>query len=137
MKLRLTIAALAALLMAGSAAPAHAQRNGPPPGGQGMGRMGDPQRMNQMLFEGITLSTEQQARVKAVDEKFQPRNDALRNEMRSAMQGGGAPNPALREKMTALTNEHRAALREVLTADQQKVFDANVKKMSERRGPPR
>lgn len=137
MKLRLTIATIAALLVAGAAVPAHAQRNGPPQGGQRMGRMGNPPNMSAMLLDGITLTADQKTKVKAVEDKFQPRSEALRKEMQGAMQSGGRPDASLREKMTALNTEQRAALREILTADQQKLFDANVKKMDERRGPPR
>src|SRR5690606_7629614 len=77
MKLRLAAAALSAVLLTGAAAPVHAQagtRPASPPRGGGM--MGNQQRMNEMLFEGITLTAEQQAQVRAVDEKFKPRQDA-------------------------------------------------------------
>src|SRR5690606_37380256 len=91
---------------------------------------------NQMLFQGITLTTDQQEQVKAVDEKFKPRMDAMRAEMRGAMQGG-PPNPEMRARMTALNTEQRAALRAILTADQQKTFDENVAKMAQRGGGAR
>lgn len=129
---RLALAALTAALLAGVAAPtsaAHAQG-----GGQRGGMMGNQQQMTDRLFEGITLSAEQKDKVKAVEEKFRPRMEAMREEMRGAMQGG-APNPELRQKMTALNTEQRDALRAVLTPDQQKVFDENVKKMPQRGGP--
>lgn len=134
MKLRLALAALSAVLLVGAAAPAHAQAgagSGDRPRGNGM--MANQERTNEMLFEGITLTADQKDKVKAVDEKFKPRMDAMRTEMRGAMQGG-APNPELRTKMTALTNEQHAAYRAVLAADQQKKFDENVGKMSQRGG---
>lgn len=139
MKLRLAVAALTVVILAGAAAPAHAQGGAPPEARQRGGMMGNQQRMTEMLFRGITLTADQQAQVKAVQEKFRPRMDSLRTQMRGAMQGG-TPDPALRARMTTLDTEQRAALRAVLTADQQKQFDANVARMPQRgagrRGPP-
>ncbi len=133
MKLRLALATLSVALLAGAAAPAHAQRgaaSGDRPRGGGM--MANQQRANEMLFQGITLTADQKDKVKTVEEKFAPRLDSLRTEMRGAMQG--PPNPELRTKMTTLNTEHRAALRAILTADQQKQFDENVARMSQRGG---
>ena len=137
MKLRLALAALSAVLLAGAAAPAHAQGRAAPDARPRGGMMGNQQRMTEMLFQDITLTTDQKAQVKAVQERFQPRMDSLRAEMRGAMQGG-APDPAMRARMTTLNTEQRAALRAILTADQQKQFDANVAKMPQRGGgrPP-
>lgn len=138
MKLRLALTALSAVLLAGVAAPAaHAQGGAPSDARPRAGGMGNQQRMTEMLFQGISLSADQQAKIKAVEEKFQPRMDAMREEMRGAMQGG-APNPELRAKMTTLNTEQRTALRAVLTPDQQKQFDENIAKMPQRGGgrPP-
>ncbi|MHB1223270.1 MAG: Spy/CpxP family protein refolding chaperone [Gemmatimonadaceae bacterium] len=138
MKLRLALAALTAVLLAGATVPAHAQGGAPPdsrPGRGGM--MGNQQRMIGMLFQGITLTADQQARVKAVRATFQPRMDSIRAEMRGAARGA-APDPAMRARMTTLDGEQRAALRAILTADQRKQFDENVARMPQRGGgrPP-
>ncbi len=133
MKLRLTLVALSAVLLAGAAVPALAQGGQRPRGGGGSPMMANQQRANEMLFEGITLTADQKDKVKAVDEKFKPKMDAMRAEFRSSMQGG-SPNPELRTKMTALTTEQHAALRAILDADQQKKFDENVAKMAQRGG---
>ncbi len=137
MKLRLALVALSAVLLAGAAAPAYAQAGAGsgsrPRDGAGSPMMGNQQRANEMLFQGITLTADQKDKVKAVDETFKPRMDALRTEMRGAMQSG-SPNPELRTKMTALTAEQRTALRAILDEGQQKTFDQNVAKMAQRGG---
>lgn len=131
MKLRLALAALSAALIVGAAAPAHAQSAERPRGGARGAMMANQQRTNEMLFQGMTLTADQKDKVKTIDEQFKPRMDAMRTEMRSAMQDGSR-NPELRTKMTALTTEQHAALRAILDADQQKTFDENVAKMAQR-----
>lgn len=120
-------AATAALLLAGTtgalavtAAPAAAQ---PPEGGRG----GRGQAMMQnMLFEGITLTDAQKAKVDSIRAASRERMMAERGN------AGGPPDSATmaarRERMQA----ERAALRAVLTADQQATFDKNVLAMEER-----
>ena len=133
MKHRLAVVVLAAALaVGGTATSAHAQAQPGADRPRGAG-MGNPARMDEMLFASITLSADQQAKIKAVHEQFQPKLTAMREEMRAAMQGG-APNPELRQKMQALNEEQTKALRAVLTAEQQKTFDANVARMPQGRG---
>ena len=132
MKHRLAVVVLAATLaLAGTATTAHAQGQAGGDRQRGAG-MGNPARMDEMLFANITLSADQQAKIKAVHEKYQPKLTAMREEMRAGMQGG-APNPEARQKMTALNEEQNKALRGVLAADQQKTFDANLAKMAQQR----
>jgi len=148
-KIAMVAAAFAALAAAGVA---QAQGTGAPPqrehGAGGRGRMG-PGRggmmMEQMLFKGITLSDAQQAKI-----------DSLRQSERGAMRGQrgqGGDFAAIREarekgdtataqklmaeqraKMETQRDAHLAALRALLTADQQKQFDANVAEMKEHQG---
>lgn len=149
-KIAMVAAAFAAL---GAAGVAQAQGTGAPAphqqGAEAHGRMG-PGRggmmMEQMLFKGITLSDVQKAKL-----------DSLRQSERVAMQGqrgeGRGDFAAIREarqkgdtvtanklmaeqraKMEKERDAHLATLRAVLTADQQKQFDANVAEMKQHQG---
>jgi Spy/CpxP family protein refolding chaperone len=54
-------------------------------------------------------------------------------EVRKAAQAaGGPPDEATRAKMMELQKKQAAEIRAVLTADQQKVFDQNLKEMRDR-----
>ena len=62
-----------------------------------------------------------------------------REEQRALMQsGGGMQDPATREKMTELRNKTNKAIRDVLTTEQQAVFDKNLAAMPQGGGrrPP-
>jgi Spy/CpxP family protein refolding chaperone len=93
------------------------------PGGRGMGGM------RAVLFEGITLSDAQRTSIDSIQA-------ASRERMMTRMQGGpptdDAARQARRQEMTQTMQKDRAAMRAVLTADQQKTFDANVARMAER-----
>ena len=137
MKMRLT-AMIAASGMVAMAACAQKPASTPAPtttpqtstvnsGGMGEGRggmRGGGQRMEQMLFNGITLSSAQQAQV-----------DSIRARHRSDMQGlDPRNNPDDRQKMMQSMQSQMSEIRAVLTADQQTIFDQNVQQMRERRG---
>jgi Spy/CpxP family protein refolding chaperone len=101
-------------------------------GHRGMRGMGD-ERMDAMMFEGITMTDAQKAQV-----------DSIHARHRGEMQGLDPRNNAGdREKMRQMMQAHMAEIRAVLTPDQQAVFDRNVAQMRERRGqrdggaPPR
>jgi Spy/CpxP family protein refolding chaperone len=121
--------AVAAALVVGSACaqkPATAQTTTPEPqasqqdGGQRMGRRGG-DRM-QMLFQGITLTADQQSQVQAIRERH-----------RGDMQGlNPRENPDDRTKMMQNMQSQMAEIRAVLTADQQTQFDKNVAEMRQR-----
>ena len=142
MKQTVHSAALAAALVLGAACaqrPATAQTTTPTPqtstteaGGERMrrgpgGRGGD--RM-QMLFNGITLSADQQSQIQAIREQHRSANQGLdpRN------------NPDDRTKMMNDMQAQMSEMRAVLTADQQVQFDKNVaemrQRMQDRRGGP-
>ena len=98
--------------------PAGAPPMGGPQGGQRGGRG------MAMLFEGITLTEAQQAQVDSISAKYR----AERQKMMPNGMGGGPPDESMRAKMTEMMEKQNVELRAVLTADQQKTFDANVEK---------
>lgn len=131
----LAITVMAAALLAGASATARAQGGGGE-GRQRAGMMGNPQRMEQMLFEGIELSAEQKTRVEKVRELFAPRLQKLRDEARAARESGQRSPETMQEamrKMTAVNREQQDSLRAVLTEAQRPAFDKNVTEMQTRR----
>ena len=129
--MRLRLALASAVLAVLVASPAIAQ--GPPGGGMGgMGQRGPGRRM-QMLFTGITLTSQQQAKVDSIEATYQPR-------MRQLFQAGGMGDSSTRAQMATLRAQENRDLRAVLTREQQGVFDKNVAAMpamgGPRRGPP-
>lgn len=143
---------IAALAMSGALAacaqkpePAPAPATTPQPSvaqgggmGEGMGRgmgMGPEgrRRMEEMLLNGITLTSDQRTRL-----------DSLQARHQSEMQGlDPRNNEGDRAKMRQMMQSHMAELRALLTPEQQTVFDRNVEEMRSRRGgrgggaPPR
>ena len=100
--------------------------------GEGRRGMGG-ERMEAMMFEGITLTDAQKAQI-----------DSLRASHRGEMQGlDPRNNPGDRQKMMQMMQAHMAEVRALLTPDQQVVFDKNVQEMRDRRdqrgggAPPR
>ena len=92
-------------------------------GGQGgQGRGGQAQQA--MLFEGITLTDVQKAQVDSITAAFREKSMALPQPPQ-----GERPDSASMAARRKLTTDRQAAIRGVLTADQQKAFDANVEKM--------
>ncbi len=119
------IAALAFALCAGLTSIAAAQGQ-PEPQGQGDRRGGG---MGGMLLKDITLTDAQKAQIKTIREKYLPQQ----MELRKAAQGtGGPPDEATRSKMMDLQEKQAAEIRAILTGDQQKVFDGNLKEMRDR-----
>lgn len=113
---------LGTVMMATLTAPLAAQGQG---GGR-QGGMGDPAamqaRQNERLFEGITLSAEQKTKVDSIQ-------TAAREAQQAAMQAGGMRNPEARQRMMAQRQATMAAIRTVLSAEQQTVFDRNIANM--------
>jgi Spy/CpxP family protein refolding chaperone len=109
--------------------PAHAQ---PPGGGMNMQERAAQQRAQ--LFEGITLTEEQKAKVDTIYAEQARKQQEL---MQAAM-GGGGMGPEMREKMTAMRNEQHDAIRKVLTKEQLEVFEKNLAAMPQGGGrrPP-
>ena len=113
---------MAAVMTSAIAMPLAAQGQG---GGR-QGGMGDPAamqaRQNERLFEGITLSADQKTKVDSIQ-------TASRAAQQSAMQGGGMRDPEARQRMMAQRQATMAAIRAVLSAEQQTKFDTNVANM--------
>lgn len=119
------IGTLAFALCAGLTSVAAAQGQ-PEPQGQGDRRGGG---MGGMLLRDITLTDAQKAQVKTIRDKYVPQQ----MELRKAAQGtGGPPDEATRSKMMDLQEKQAAEIRAILTSDQQKVFDGNLKEMRDR-----
>ncbi len=114
-------AAAAALLFAVSATSVAAQ---PPQGGRGGG-----QAMQQMMFEGITLTAAQQTKIDSLRTAFREKAMA---ERAAAGNAGGPPDSATMAARRERTVQERNQLRAVLTADQQATFDKNLAAMEER-----
>ena len=117
------IATLAFALGVGMTSVAAAQG---PPESQGQGGMRRGQGMGGMLLKDITLTDAQKAQIKTIREKYLPQQMELR---KAAQATGGPPDEATRSKMMDLQEKQAAEIRAVLTADQQKVFDSNLKEM--------
>jgi Spy/CpxP family protein refolding chaperone len=121
------LAAAALVLVASTASAQGGQGGMGQGGGQGMA-----QRQNEMLFKDITLTDAQKAQIDTIQTK-------AREEQRAMMQGGGMPDPSMREKMTEMRKKQMDAIRVVLTAEQQAIFDKNLAAMPAgggRRPPP-
>jgi len=137
------------LVLVASVAVAQAQgggMGGPPGGGMGGGRpggmsqgggMGGMARQNEMLYKGITLTDAQKAKI-----------DSIQAAGRATMQGmmqSGADMSAMRDQMVAMRQAQAAAVRNVLTPEQQAQYDKNLAEMQQnaggmaggRRPPPR
>ena len=118
---RALVAAAAALLFAATAAPVAAQ---PPQGGRGNG-----QAMQNMLFEGITLTAAQQTKIDSLRTAFREKAMA---ERAAGGNAGGPPDSATMAARRERTAQERTQLRAVLTTEQQATFDKNVVAMEER-----
>jgi Spy/CpxP family protein refolding chaperone len=119
------IATLAFALCAGLTSVAAAQGQ-PEPQGQGERRGGG---MGGMLLKDITLTDAQKDQIKTIREKYLPQQMELR---KAAQATGGPPDQATMTKMRDLQEKQAAEIRAILTADQQKVFDVNLKEMRDR-----
>jgi len=100
------------------------------------------------LFRGVKLSDAEKSRVKQVHQKYATEAKSLRESMRPAMQEARAARQkgdtagvkaawskttGNREKLRALMDRERAEIRSGLTADNQRLFDANAKQLEQRR----
>jgi len=120
------IATLAVALCAGITSIAAAQGQ-PEPQGQGEMRRGG--GMGGMLLKDITLTDAQKEQVKTIREKYLPQQ----LELRKATQATGKPaDEATYTKMMDLQEKQAAEIRALLSPDQQKVFDQNLKAMRDR-----
>ena len=90
-------------------------------GGQGRGM--------ERLMTGITLTDKQKASTDSIVQSFRAQMPP--------MQQGTPPDSATRAKRMEVMQKQYAAIRTVLTADQQKVFDKNLEEMRAAMNRPR
>jgi hypothetical protein len=84
----------------------------------------------QALLEGITLSDAQKTKLDEIRAKYREQIQALRP---AGGADAGAPDPAAREKMQELQEHQQHDIREILTDDQRKIFDAHIAELKKRR----
>lgn len=97
------------------AVPMMAQGGGAPGAGGGGGRGGmTPDAQLAQLTTALTLSADQQSKIKPILEADAAKITALRT----------AQDPDMRTKMTAIRTEQHAAIKALLTADQATKYDA-------------
>ena len=85
------------------------------------------------LLGGIQLTDAQRTRIRDIHLKYQPRQQALRDTIRANVIAGIGNDSTMRLKVQQVALAERNEIRAVLTAEQQKQFDANVAKFDERR----
>lgn len=113
---RIRMFALLSALIAFGAPAVYAQGGGPPGGGRG--------RQMEALMQGITLTDAQKAQVDSIGQAFRAQMPA--------MTPGTPPDSATRAKRTEVMQKQYAAIRTVLTAEQQPAFDKNLEDMRAR-----
>jgi Spy/CpxP family protein refolding chaperone len=101
------------------------------------------------LFRDIKLSSAEKAKVKEIHGKYRSETKALHESMKPAMKearaarqkGDSAAARAVfertkgdREKLRAVMDREKTELRSALTPEHQKLFDANVKQVAQKRG---
>ena len=117
--MKLTRIAALVGMMALAAPAAYAQGGG----GQGSGRG------MQRLMQGITLDAKQQTSVDSIQKVFRAQMPP--------MQEGTPPDSATRAKGREVMQKEYAAVRNVLTPDQQKIFDKNREDMRSEMSKPK
>ena len=140
------LAALAVSLAGAQAVHAQAPRDSTAHKWGGRGGRGGPGMMEHALLKNITLTDAQKAKLERVQQSERASmtadNGARRaafDAMRKARQSGdtAAAKRLMLEQRTKMDQQfaaHSAAVRAVLTPDQQTQFDANVAEMKSRRG---
>jgi len=147
-KIHSTIAALAMVTALGAVA--QAQSTTVPGAGRvhadstwKRGRANGPRRNGEMrgAFRGLTLTDAQKTQMKAIHQKYAAQSKPLMESMRPAMTDARAARQRgdtaaaraafartadTRAKFEALRQQERNEVRGILTADQQKAFDANL-----------
>ena len=139
-------AALAVSLAGAQAVRAQTPSDSAPHRWGGRGGPGGPGMMEHALFKNITLTDAQKAKLaefqKTAHASMTADSGARRAEfdaVREARQSGdtATANRLMAEQRTKMEQQfaaHTAALRQILTPDQQKQFDANVAEMKSHRG---
>lgn len=126
--IRIAVAGLA-LCAGATVAGAQGAPSGTPSQGGQPGMRGQGGRGQSMMFEGITLTALQQQKVDSIRASYR----AERQKMMPNGMGGGPPDEAAREKMSAMMDKQNADIRAILDDTQKKVFDKNIEEMKKRR----
>ena len=84
------------------------------------------------LMRGVELTDAQRTQIRAIRDKYRPQRQELHKAMRAARANQQRPDSATVQRWRELALRERAEVRGVLTADQQAIFDQNVKRVSER-----
>ncbi len=113
---KLAMVALAAMCLGGTASVSAAQGGGAMGGGRGRGSMID--RVLQQPT-AITLTVDQQKTVDSL-------KTAMTEEQSKAREAAGDDRSAMMQSMQTINKKYMDAVRALLTADQQKTWDANV-----------
>lgn len=114
----LRIAALGAALLIGASVTASAQ---------GAAQQGQAGRRPNMQLNGIELTDAQKTKLEAIQKKYQPEMQAIRESMQN-----GADRAETMKKMSGLRDKSSTEIRAILTPEQQAVFDKNVAEQKER-----
>ena len=132
--IRIRSAALGVALIAASAAAVAAQA----PDGRERARGGEMrqggmrQGGHRGLMRGVELTDAQRTQIRAIHDTYRPQRQELQKAMRSARADQQRPDSAALQRWRELALRERTEVRGVLTADQQAIFDQNVKRVSER-----
>jgi len=84
------------------------------------------------LMRGVELTEAQRTQIRAIRDKYRPQRQELQKAMRAARADQQRPDSATLQRWKELALRERTEVRGVLTADQQAIFDQNVKRVSER-----
>jgi Spy/CpxP family protein refolding chaperone len=98
--------------------------------GRGRGGPGGVGRGEQALLRNITLSADQQQRIDTIRTRYRAQMEQMRGQ-------NSGDRDANRAQMRTMMEKQQAEIREVLTPDQQRVFDQNVADMRARMGAGR
>lgn len=140
--------AIAGILTVGTIAQAQSSTTPPQQQRQATGRDHRGGRGRGTLLRGITLNDAEKSQLKAIRTKYAAEAKSLRESIRPAMQdlrtarqkrdsvavkAAWDRTAGERQKLQALMQRERAEVRAALTPEHQKVFDANVKTLEQRR----
>lgn len=138
-RMMLGAVALVTSLAAGmeAQAPGGAQGHRGPGQAAGRGEMRaggrrEPMSALQALLRGIELTDAQKAKVRDISLKYRARHEAFADTLRANRDAGIRPDSTTRAKRMQIATQERTEVRTILTAEQQKTFDANIAKMQER-----
>ena len=148
-KTRVLTLVVASLVSTASFAGAQAPATAPQAGRHAMGRGIEGRRGGERgELRGLKLSDAERASIKSINTKYAAEGKTLRSSMKPVMQeartlrqkGDTAglralwdKNKASRDQMQALQVRRNAEIRSALSADNQKLFDANVARQDKRR----